>query len=154
MEYSTYSESSSTPWATTTHFLEIGQDGESFTIAQWHETDTMMGQGAHESKSCALLSSSQTGGRDKAAGILADQSSRSPELPSGVPEVLPLGGEVTVSGWDTEDEGIVFLKRVGSDEGDGFVLRRYVHLAENFLGESLLDSKGRTCLVRWLADGQ
>ena len=113
----------------------------------------MMGQGAHESKSGALLSSSQTGGRDEAAGILADQGSRSPELPSGVPEVLPLGGKITVSGWDTEDEGIVFLELVGSDEGNGFVLRRCIHLAENFLGESLLDSKGRTCLVGWLADG-
>lgn len=51
---------------------------------------------------------------------------------------LPLSGEVTVTGGDTEDEGIEACELLGRDDGVvGFC--RSVHLDENLLREGLGD---------------
>lgn len=70
---------------------------------------------------------------------LAPESTSLPLTTSAVPESLPLCWEVTISGWDTEEESIVLLELlwVGEDWVAG--LCWCVHLAQDLVGESLLD---------------
>jgi hypothetical protein len=60
-----------------------------------------------------------------------------------VPEGLELCGEVAVSGGDTKEDAVEFLKR-GWVVKDGHVggLGRSVHLGENIFGKGLGDSVG------------
>lgn len=63
-----------------------------------------------------------------------------PLATSLVPEGLPLGREVTITGRDTEEEGIVLLESGRVLEGrDAAVLWRGVHLGQDLLRESLRD---------------
>lgn len=61
----------------------------------------------------ALLSTSQTGRGHKDTGVFAPEATSGPLATGGVPEGLPLCGEVTITSRDTEKEGIV------GGEGDG-----------------------------------
>ena len=56
-------------------------------------------------------------------------------------EGLPLSWEVSITGWDAEEESIVALKDVGSDGLDSSILGRGVHLLEDLLRQSLLNSE-------------
>ena len=63
-----------------------------------------------------------------------------PLATSLVPEGLPLSREVTVTGRDTEEEGIVLLEGGWVLEGrDAAVLWRGMHLGQDLLWESLRD---------------
>lgn len=100
-----------------------------------------MGQCTHARDDGALLSSSEGAGADEHAGVLAPEGARHPLAASLVPEGLPLGWEVTVSGGDTEYDGVVWLEVLGL--GDGVVgFGRGVHFGEDFFGEGLCDSGG------------
>lgn len=55
-----------------------------------------------------------------------------------------MGGEISISGGDAEDEGIIGWEDVSGD--DGVVrLGRSMHLREDLLGESL----GHPTMTRW-----
>jgi len=136
----THSESTSTPSTATPHFVKGNEVLERGRIAQRHEDDTMMRKGAHGRKCGTLLASSLRGSRDEETGVLAPVATGLPLLAGRVPEGLPLGGEVAVTGGDAEEEGVVFLELLGGDERDGVGLTGSVHLAEDFLRESLFDS--------------
>lgn len=87
----------------------------------------------------ALLSTTLGTGGDEDADVLAPVTAGRPLLAGGVPEGLPLSGEVSVTSWDTEEEGIVLLEGVGVDDGDLGGLWRSVHLGKDILWESLGD---------------
>lgn len=67
----------------------------------------VVGEGREGSNDSALLSTTWGSGRDEDTGELAPECSRAPETSSSIPEGLPLCWEVSVTGWDTEKEGIV-----------------------------------------------
>ena len=99
-----------------------------------------MRKGAHGRQGRALLTSSLGSGGNEEADVFAPVAARLPLLPGRVPEGLPLGGEVAVTGRDAEEEGVVFGELVGRDEGDGGGLAGGVHLGEDLLREGLLNS--------------
>ena len=96
-------------------------------------------EGRHASQRSALLSSAHRRGRDEDADVLPVEAASLPLLASVVPEGLPLGGHVAVTGGNPDEEGVIFLELVGGDDGDGFALARGAHLGEDVLWESLLD---------------
>lgn len=99
---------------------------------------SMVSQGGHGVCTSHLLSTTWGGRRDEETNILPRETTGSPETTGLVDEGLPLAGEVTVTGGDTEEEGVVLWKLV---DGDDWVVVLWggVHLGENFLGESLWD---------------
>ena len=100
----------------------------------------MVREGAHGRQGRALLSSALRGGADEDTNVFPVEPATLPLLAGLVPEGFPLGGEVAVSGWDTEEEGVVFFELVRGDDRDGAGLAGGVHLGEDFLGKGLLDS--------------
>lgn len=50
---------------------------------------------------------------DEETGVFAPEATGGPNAAGLVPEGLPLGGEVAVSGGDTEQDGIVVEELVG-----------------------------------------
>lgn len=137
----TYSESTSTPGATTVDLLEVGKERECSLVAERNVEETVVGEGAHGSDSSGLLATTEGTGRDEETGVLAPEATSSPDATGAVPEGLPLGGEVAVAGGDTQKESIVLLEDGGVGEGgDGVVLGRGVHLVENLLRQGLLDA--------------
>jgi len=73
----------------------------------------MVGQSRHCGKSGALLSTALGAGSDEEAGVFAPVGTGLPLAAGGVPEGLPLGGEVSVAGGDAEEEGVVLLQCLG-----------------------------------------
>ena len=100
----------------------------------------MVRKSAHSRQRRALLPSSLGGRADEDTDILAVISASLPLLAGLVPESLPLGREVAVTGRDAEEEGVVLGELVGSDERDGAGLAGCMHLGEDFVGKGLLDS--------------
>lgn len=100
----------------------------------------MVCQSRHSSNSRALLSTTGGATRNEDTSVLAPVSTLSPLASSGVPERLPLSGEVAVTGWNTEEEGVIFFELGGVDDRDVGGLGGCVHLREDFFGESLCDS--------------
>lgn len=140
MKTRTYSESSSTPRASTSDLRKVGQDREARLVAQRDVDDAVMRQGRQSSNNRALLSTTWSTSRDKDTSILSPVCARSPLTSSRIPECLPLRGEVTITGGDTEEESVVLLEGGGVDDGDVGGFGWCVHLGENFLGEGLGDS--------------
>lgn len=136
----TYSKGTSTPGATTVDLTQVGQLTEGGLVAQGNVDQAMVSKSAHGSESSGLLATTLGTGRDKQTGVLAPVATSGPDTTGLVPESLPLGGEVTVAGGDTEEESIVFgeVFRV-SQHGDGGGLGRGVHLGQDLVGEGLGD---------------
>lgn len=117
---------------------EVGQLSEGLGVAQRNVDDAVVGQGAHGVKSSGLLATSKAGSGDEETGVLAGEATGSPDAAGLVPKGLPLGREVTVTGRDAEEEGIVLEQLLGF--GNGVVgLGRSVHLAENLVRQGLSD---------------
>ena len=100
----------------------------------------MVSQGRHGGNDSALLSTTWSSSGDEDTSVLAPIPAVRPLASSRVPESLPLGREVTITGGDAEKERIVLLERCGVGDGDIGGLRGRVHLGENFSRESLGDS--------------
>ncbi len=130
----THSKRSSTPRGTTTDFVKIDQHRKRRFVSHWDIDDAMMGERAHCCDSGALLPPSLRCRGDEQASVLSPVASGLPLLAGAVPEGFPLGGEVAVTRGNAEEEGVVFFKLVRGDEGDGLVLARSVHFAEDLLG--------------------
>ena len=136
----TTSEGTGTPGAATTNLREVSQGAESLGVTEGDVDDAVVGEGRDGVLSSGLLTTTLGGGRDEDTGHLAPETTGSPLLAGLVPESLPLGGEVSVTGGDTKEEGIVALKdgRVVESRDIGG-LGRSVHLGEDVLGEGLGD---------------
>ena len=133
-------KSTGAPWTSAFGLFELTHWLEGFGVTQWYIDDAMMGKGAHCRNGSALLSSPLRSGGNEQTTIFTPVTTSEPHLASGIPEGFPLGGEVSVTSWNTHKESIVFLELLRSDEGDVCALPRRVHLGEDFLREGLLDS--------------
>lgn len=136
----THSESPRTPRRPTPDLLEVRQRRKRRGVTQRHVDQSVVRKGAHGRQRRALLSAALGGRRDEEADVLAVEPASLPLLAGLIPEGLPLGWEVAETGWDAEEEGIVFLELIGGDERDGGRLAGCVHFLEDFLGKGLFDS--------------
>jgi len=127
----TYSKGTGTPGGTTTDLVETGELTEAVLVSERDVDHSVVSESGHGGKAGRLLSTTHGGSRDEETGELASVGTGGPLLTSGVPEGLPLSWEVTVSGWDTEQEGIVLLEDLGVDDWDGLGLWRSVHLSKD-----------------------
>ena len=93
----------------------------------------------------ALLPSSWGGSGYENTGVFAMVKTRGPLLAGRIPEGFELSREVTVTGGDAEEEGVVLLKYLGGYEWDCVGLAGSMHFLENFGREGFFDSRGRYC---------
>lgn len=121
---------------TAVHLLEVGLLREGGGVAERDEDDAVVDERRERVHDGGLLAAARGRGRDEDAGELAGERAREPLLAGGVPERLPLGGEVAVAGGDAEQEGVVLDELLRGDDGE-IGLRRGVHLGEDLLGECL-----------------
>ena len=121
-------------------FAQIGQLTKRRLVSERNIKQAMMGEGAHMCDDGALLPTTKTGGADEDARVLPPEATGLPEPAGGIPERLPLGGEVAVTRGHAEQEGIVLgqVGRVG-ECGDVGVLGRSVHLTQDVFGEGFRD---------------
>lgn len=68
-----------------------------------------MGEGRETGNDGRLLATTGGTGGDEDTGVLARKGTGGPKAASCVPEGLELGGEVTVTGGDTEEETTTLL---------------------------------------------
>lgn len=134
----TYSESTSAPSATTTDLAQVGQDAKGRLVTERNVDDTVVRKSAHSGQGSALLATTLGGSGDEQTGVLTPVGTGLPLAAGLVPEGLPLGREVAVTGGDTEEEGVVLLEGLGVLEG-GDLGRLWwgVHLLKHLLGEGL-----------------
>lgn len=124
--------------------VEAGELAEAVLVTERDVDHSVVSDGGHGGNAGRLLSTTLGGGRDEETSELAGVGTSGPLLTGAVPEGLPLGREVTVSGWDTEEESVVLLEDLGVDDWDRLGLWWSVHLSEDLGGEGLADS-GRRC---------
>ena len=117
---------------------EVGQLGKAMLVAQRNVDEAVVSEGAHGGNSSGLLTTTESTGGDEQTSVLARVATSGPDGARGIPEGLPLSGEVTVTGGDTEQDGIVLQKVVGLSNGV-VGLGRGVHLGQDLLGEGLGD---------------
>lgn len=107
-------------------------------VAEGNVDETMV----HESGQCVgdsdLLATTLGTSGDEHTAHLARKRALAPERASGVPECLPLNGEVTVTGGNTKEERVKVDKVVREEDG---VVRSRGRLDElqDIVGEGLLD---------------
>lgn len=118
---------------------EVGELTERVLVSERNEGETVVSQSAHGSNGSRFLTTTGGTSGDEDTGRLAPVTTAGPDATGLVPEGLPLGGEVTVTGGDTEEDGVVFEKSLGLSDGV-VALGGSVHLGQDFLGESLGDS--------------
>lgn len=146
----TYSKGTSTPGATTVDLTQVGQLTEGGLVAKGNVDQAMVSKSAHGSESRGLLATTLSTGRDEQTSVLAPVAATGPDTTGLVPESLPLGGEVTVAGRDTEEESIVFGEVDWvTQNGDGGGLGRGVHLGQDIVGEGLSDPIVKQWVVRY-----
>jgi len=138
----TYSKGTGTPWGATVDLLEAGELAEAVLVTERDVAHSVVSEGGHGGNAGRLLSTTLGGGRDEETGELASVGTSGPLLTGAVPEGLPLGWEVTVSGWDTEEESVVLLEDLGVDDWDRLGLWWSVHLSENLGRKGLADPGG------------
>jgi hypothetical protein len=109
-------------------------------VSERNVDEAVVGQGAHAGNSSALLSATKGAGANEHAGVLAPEGALRPLLAGGVPEGLELGGEISVTRGDTEEDAVKGLELRGVFDGAHVgVLGGRVHLGEDFLGKCLGD---------------
>ena len=121
--------------------MDLGQVrelSEGGLVAQRDVEEAVVGESAHGSNGSRLLATTESTSGDEQTGVLAPEATSGPNTAGAVPEGLPLSGEVTVTGRDTEEDGIVLEEVVGGSNGVGG-LGGSVHLGEDFLGKGLGD---------------
>lgn len=87
-----------------------------------------------------FLSTTWGGGRNEDSGEFSPESSGLPLATGAIPEGFPLSGEVTETGWNTEEESIVCCERCWVDDGN-VGLGGCVHLGQDILGKGLGNSR-------------
>ncbi len=121
--------------------VEVGEEREGSLVAERHVEETVVGEGAHRGDSGGFLTTSKGASRDEETSVAAVEATSGPDTASAVPEGLPLSREVTVTGGDAEEDGIVLKELLGLlQDGDGRLLGS-VHLVEDLLGEGLRDPR-------------
>lgn len=90
--------------------VKVGELGENILVTKRNIDDTVVGQCGERVEDSNFLATTGGTSCNVDTGKLAVESTLSPKATGGVPERLPLGREVTVTGGDTKDVGIVLLK--------------------------------------------
>lgn len=134
----TYGEGTGTPGATTVDLGQVGELSEGGLVAERDVDEAVVSKRAHGGESSGLLTTTLGTGGDEETGVLSPETTGGPDAASLVPEGLPLGREVTVTGGDTEENGIVLEEGLGLNDGVAG-LARGVHQGEDILRKSLLD---------------
>lgn len=117
---------------------EVGELTERVLVSKRNEGEAVVSQSAHGSNGSRFLTTTGGTSRDEETSRLAPVTTASPDATGLVPEGLPLGGEVAVTGRDTEENGVVLQESVRLSDGVA-ALGGSVHLGQDFLGESLSD---------------
>lgn len=137
----TYGEGTSAPWRATADLRVITEERKDSLVAQRHVDETVVRKRAHGIHSSALLPTAHSGSRHEQTRVLAPQGTGLPLAAGLVPEGLPLGREVAVSGRDAEEEGVVLLEGFWvAERGDLAGFGRGVHLGQDVFGERLFDA--------------
>lgn len=84
-------------------------------VSERNVDDAVVGKGGDGVKSSDFLPTTLGTSGNEETSVFAGKSTLSPETTGGVDERLPLGGEVSVTGRDTEEESIIRLQDRGSD---------------------------------------
>lgn len=105
---STYRKGTSTPWGATTDLSEVGKGSENRLVSERDVDDTVVGEGGEGIHDGRLLTTAGGTGGNKDSGVFAPEGTGLPLATGLVPEGLPLGREVTVSGRDAEKETIIW----------------------------------------------
>ena len=122
------------------NLVEVAELSENGLVAKGNVDETVVSESAHGGESSRLLATTLGAGGNEETGVLPPEAARGPDATSLVPEGLPLGREVTVTGGDTEQNGIVGKEVSGLSNGVAG-LGRSVHLAQDFLAEGLCDPR-------------
>ena len=134
-------KSTSTPWASTVDLVQVGQHAKRSLVAKGNVDETVVHKRAHAGNGSRLLATAQGARRNEDTGVLSPEGALLPLLACLVPEGLELGGEVAVTGGDTEEDTVKGLQLGGVVQGsDVGGLGRSVHLVEDVLREGLGDS--------------
>jgi hypothetical protein len=121
-------------------FVEVAELAEDSLVAEGNVDEAVMSESAHGSKSSRLLATTLGTGGDEETSVLAPVATGGPDATGLVPESLPLGREVTVTGRDTEQNGIV-CKEFRGLNNRVIGLGRSVHLGQDFITEGLGDPR-------------
>lgn len=116
--------------------LEVGKEGKGGLVTQRNVNEAVVSESAHGGNDSGLLATTGGTGGNEDTGILAPVAAGGPDGAGLVPEGLPLSREITVTGRDTEQDGIV-LQEVGRLSNGVAGLGRGVHLGQDLLRESL-----------------
>lgn len=120
--------------------VEVGELTECVLVTQRNVDEAVVGESAHASNSSGLLATSEGTGGDEQTGVLASVATSGPDGTGGIPEGLPLSGEVSVTSGNTEKDGVVLQEVVGLSNGVAG-LGRGVHLDQNLLRKSLANPR-------------
>lgn len=116
--------------------LEVGKEREGGLVTQRNVDEAVVSESTHGGNDSGLLATTEGTGGNEDTGILAPVAAGGPDGAGLVPEGLPLSREVTVTGGDTEQDGIV-LQEVGRLSNGVGRLGRSVHLGKDLLREGL-----------------
>lgn len=127
--------------------LKVGKEREGGLVTQRNVDKAVVSESAHGGDDSGLLTTAEGAGGNEDTGVLAPVATGGPDGAGLVPEGLPLSREVTVTGGDTEEDGIVLQKGGGLNNG---VVRLGggVHLGENLLRESLTDPRWKLSIPK------
>lgn len=142
MDRESYSKGTGTPWRTTADLSDVGKEWEGMLVSERNIDDSVVSESRERVESSDLLPTTLPTGRDEETGVFAGESTGSPKTTSGIDERFPLGGEISVTGGDTEEEGIIRFQDVGSDDWVAG-LRSSVHLSEDLFGKGFGDPDAR-----------
>lgn len=120
--------------------VQVGQLSEDGLIAEGNVDEAVVSQSAHGSKSSRLLATTLGTGGNEETSVLAPEATGSPDAAGLIPESLPLGREVTVTGRNTEQNRVEGKQVRGLSNGVAS-LSRGVHLAEDFVVQGLGDPR-------------
>lgn len=122
------------------NLLKVGELGKGSLVTKGNVDEAVVDESRHGGDSGGLLATTEGTGADEHASVLAPEGALLPLLAGLVPEGLELGGEVAVTGGDTEEDTVESLKLGGVVQGgDVGGLGRSVHLVEDVLGQGLGD---------------
>lgn len=121
------------------NLCQVGQLRECLGVSKRDKDNAVVGQGADGVGDGGLLPSSRCASGNEDTSIFVGEATGGPKPAGSIPEGLPLSGEVTVAGGDTEEEGVEVLKFV---DGNYWVLRLgwCMHFGKDFRWQSLGDS--------------
>lgn len=119
---------------------QVGQLAERLGVAQRNIGDAVVSKRGHGGEGRRLLATAGRGSGDEQTGEFAVEATSLPLGARSIPKCLPLGGEVSVPGGDTDQEAVIPGESGGIRESlDIRGLRRRVELAENFFRKGLRD---------------